>query len=425
MPGESLSAEASSRRAEARRAEAERRRQWELGEDARLRPPDRRSGCDAPASTGAPQICIRLLGPRVLPNGSERRFRLEWRNLPETVIELALERAAPAGERWRYRGTVGLLPSLGLGSVSGEGAREGSWNGLDVTCNDQPGYCQGVEIGTYRFSGAAIIVEPTRRRGQPSPVPITWTLSDEFEIGGSFDMRSVLYEDRIQLGSYLQRRLGFHIPFYNSEVKRAPMPARRGRSGYCADAVLPPPLRGTLRTCIPARFVDRIGVAAEPEDVLFGGEIGYLPDLVTQSRAVEIARGIAMRGYERAADHIGYPGLAEARRGGGGDERDNPRTWLDTYMRDFGYRHEGGGYWLVVVDQMVKTLAGEGPAGPWDRLLVRIEPNGRACLVGRGPVQTYNPGIRAQRPPGGMTLAQARPNYDPARWSQPCRPARR
>jgi hypothetical protein len=399
-------------------------REAEIQEEARLRPPERRGGCDAGARPAGPNLCLRLLDAPTLPKGTTRRLRIEWRNLPETVIFFTLERAAPAGERRPYRGAVGNLP-LGTGLVSGDGVRDFTWDG-ELGCGQMGvGNCPGVEIGVYRFVASAIVIEPGRRRGDPTPVPVAWTRSDEIAITGILDMRTLLYEDRYELASYLHRRVGLVLVNYDGPLRVMPRPARREGSHYCANVVLIPPLRGTLRTCIPDRFVGRIGVSAQSEDLLFGGDISYLPGLVPEPRAVEIARAFAMRGYEHAADYIGYPGIQVARQGGGGNERNNPRTWLDTYFSSYAYRGERAGYWLFVIDQMVKAMSGDSPAGPWDRLVVKVEPDGRVCLVGRGTVRDYRPGIWSTRPPGGMTPAQARPNYDPAGWSRPCPPSRR
>ena len=402
------------------RTNREQFRRAEIEEEARLRPAERRGGCDAAARPSGPNLCLRLLDAGALPKGSLRRFRIEWRNLPETAIFFTLERAVPAGERRPYRGQVGNLP-LGTGLVSGDGAREFTWDGKLRCGHLPPADCPGVEIGAYRLVASATAIDPNARRGSPAPVPVAWTRSDEIAVTGMLDMRTLLYDDRYELVSYLQRRLGLRLVNYDGPLRVVPRPARRVGANYCADIILTPPLRGTLRTCIPDRFVSRIGVSAQSEDLLFGGEIGYLPGLVPEPRAVEIARAFVMRGYERRADYIGYPGLDVARQGGGGNERNNPRTWLDTYFSGYAYRSEAGGYWLFTIDQMVKTMAGDSQAGPWDRLVVKVEPNGRVCVVGRGTVQTYRPGIWSTRGPGGMTAAQARPNYDPVGWSRPCR----
>ena len=406
------------------REEAESRRQWEIEQEPLRWPPEVRSRCDAHASVNTPEVCIRLTGPRSIGKGSGVTYRIEWRNLPRGALIVSLERDAPPGERWRYLGELGPL-QLSPARLSGNGARDFSWNGRQVGCApaDVPTWCDGVEIGSYRLHARVVDLSDHRSvrwpEGRQARV-LAWSRSEPLTISGAVDMRTVLRDNRSETLAYLERRVGFFTPFYDAFIGRAPRPTRPHGPGHCAQIPLEQPLRGTLEACIKDEFIEPAGVTAGPQDVLFGGDIDYLPGLIRQDRAADIARQVAMRGYERSADYIGWPGLDEARRGGGGDERNNPRTWLETYMRDRAYRRENGGYWLFVVDQMVHNFRGSGRAGAYDRLLVKVEPGGAACLVGRGTMEDYNPAIERGELPGGMTREQALPFYDPERWARPC-----
>jgi len=401
----------------------QRRRAFEIEHEQRARPPALLSGCGASADPGRPQLCLRLLDRRAITKGSGLRYRVEWRNLPTTLgLIVVLERAAPIGEHYRYRGVTGPL-HLSTIPVSGSGSVELAWNGREVGCApaDGPTWCDGVEIGAYRL-GATVVDWPDYHfLGWPDRRPYRlhlWTRSDEFAITGPFDMRSILNEDRREVTAYLRERLGYFQPIYDWSERGRPLPARRVGDAYCADKPMRPPLRGALRICVGAAYVDRYGVSARPEDMRLNGDIAYLPGLIAQDRAEAIARRTAMRGYEGAADYLGHPGLDAIRAlpPGAADRM----TFLDTSVAGGAYRGERGGYWLFIVEQKVSSLSGSGPRGPWHRLLIKVEPDGTACRIGRGTMDDFRPSIGADGPPGGLEGAQARRYYDPERWQLPC-----
>lgn len=399
----------------------EQRSRDEIDYHARERPERLRSGCDRPA--GAPRVCVRLAGPRAVPRGSGLRYRVEWRDLPRSGLIVQLERAAPIGERWRYAGLWGPI-QLATIPVGGSGARDFEWNGREIGCApaDYPTWCDGVEIGAYTLT--AVIVDPPDYSflGWPDRRlhrTLAWAASPEFSIEGAFDMQSVFYWDRSALHRYIDRQLGERAPKPGERYPPQPLIARRTLlSGYCADIVLDPPLRGTIRACIPPRLVDRFGVRARADDISLSGAVGYRKGLIAKDRAEAVARRIAMRGYERAADHIGFPDVDEVR-ARYGREAAGRRTWLETEVPDPTYRTEAGGYWLFLVEQRVKTIAGQ-LAGLRHGLLIKVEPDGTACLIDKGDAATFRPNISADGAPSGLPADLARRFHDPERWSRPC-----
>jgi len=322
--------------------------------------------------------------------------------------------------------------------IVGDGAREFEWNGRIAGCHLT--LCDAMEVGEYRLAVYAFAVTPYREleygvplhpvhtamRAQGAPL-ISWAKSAAFRIDGEPNLTPFLRRPMFPLAQYLRQRLGFFIPFYDWSLLENPLPARRTRDGYCADITLRPPLRGILRACLPLDALGAYGANVEDWEMLFSGEIGFLPGLIPEADAEIIARRLAMRGYEQAADYIGGQDF-RALRDRYGQEGLSQRTWLETEIREAIYRREAGGFWLFVVEQTAMFVGRNGfvrgssnPAGLSDRLLVKVEPNGRACVVGRGPAGSYRPSIQSQEPVGGLPAGESRRYYDIEAWSRPCR----
>jgi hypothetical protein len=242
-------------------------------------------------------------------------------------------------------------------------------------------------IGAYTLT-AVIVDRPDHSfLGWPDPRPhrtLAWAPSRAFTIVGAFDMRSVLERDPSAVGDYLGRRLGFGLPNYQWRFRGRPLVAKRSPfSGYCAGMALDPPLRGTLDICLPRSAVDRFGVRAIQGDAVFSGAIGYRRGLIAQDRAEAIALDVSKQGYRGAGTRS-----------------------------DSSYRNEAGGYWLFTVQQ--------GTAPALETLLIKVEPDGAGCLVGKGGYSEFRPSIGADGPPGGLSEAEGRRFYDPELWSRPC-----
>lgn len=405
-------------------SDSEQRRQAEIDREARARPESQRSGCDAPAGPPRAQVCVRLAGPTALRKGEGLRYRVEWSGLAARAgLIVTLDRAAPVGERWRYAGLTGPV-QLSTIPVEGSGARDLEWNGRGIGCApaDAPTWCDGVERGAYILSAAIVDPPDYYLLGWPEQRPyrpLAWADSATFTIEGPIDMRWVMGHDRSAVKDYLRRRLGFFLPHYTGKLDdRSLLATARGASGYCAGIPLHVPLRGILEACVPRRLIDPIGVRAAPEEIVFSGEIGYLPGLIAEDRAEAIALRIALQGYEGSVDYIGPPSFREVR-AKFGEEVANQRTWLETTLMEPSYRVEAGGYWLFLFHQRVTTLRG-GQAGFNQKLLIKVEPDGTACRIDSRDMAEPGPDIGSRSAGNGLSEAEARRRYDPQTWQQPC-----
>ena len=414
-----------------RQEEAEQKRRYEVEQEPVRRPPNLRSDCDDVSD--APAFCIERLGPEQIAKGTGLRYRVTWRNLAEPLaLAIALERSAPTGTRWRYHGRVGPLLHGGM-SLKGSGAREFDWIGREIACapTDFPMYCDGVEVGEYHL-GAYIFAlagppVPGRHGAHPAVVPmmlapdsrlVLWSRSAAFSIASDPDLQPLLRHGD-SLRKHLQERLGFFIPFFDWSLLKAPLRASRTADGFCASVKLEAPLRGTVRACLPAEAMDRYGLDTARSAVTFSGDAAFLPGLIPQAEAELIARRLATKGYENAADYIGRPGFAAVRARFGFEEAQR-KTFFSTYIPEANYRPEAGGYWLFIVQPQIRTLADSGSGGPGAVLLIKVEPSGRACIVGDGIAGEYRPSIRQQEPNPGLSSELARRNFDIEGWSQPC-----
>lgn len=404
-------------------SEAERRRQAEIGYEARYRSHSLRSGCDAPVEPERPRVCVTVSGTTAVPKGDRLRYRVEWRDVPAGAgLIVTLERAAPVGERWRYAGITGPVQLFTI-PVSGSGARDLEWSGREIGCApaDAPTWCDGVEIGAYTLTATILDLPDYNFLGWPDRRPyrpLTWAKSAPFSIDGALDLGSLLNK-RQAVTDYLRRRLGFFVPHYDRTILDRPLPAAHsGASGYCAGIELRLPLQGVLTACLPQRSIDRHGVRATGDDLVFSGAIGYRKGLIAQDRAEAVARRIAVQGHENVAHYFGRPDMRQVR-AQYGEEAAKERTWLETTLIEPNYRHEVGGYWLFLMHNRLHTIGGS-LAGIDAKLLVKVEPDGTGCLIDHRSTATPGPDIGARSAGNGLSETEARSRYDPETWQQPC-----
>jgi hypothetical protein len=316
--------------------------------------------------------------------------------------------------------------------LEGSGARELDWNGREIACapTDFPTQCDGVDVGEYHL-GAYLVARagpPVAWRVLPHPAIVMessesrlvlWSRSAAFSIEGEPDLQPLLRHND-SLKDHLRDRLGFSIPFYDWSLLEAPLRAPLTVDGYCASVKLEVPLRGTLRACLPAEAMDRYGLDTARTGVAFSGDAAFLPGLIAQEEAELIARRIAMKGYESAADYIGRPDRA-AVRARYGDEEAGRKTFFSTYIPEANFRREAGGYWLFVVEPQVTLIRENGPWGDsTERLLIKVEPSGQACVVDRRRIGDYRPDIGQREPKAGASAHEAKGYMEVESWSRPC-----
>ena len=398
--------------------DARKQAEADTARDAALFPTATQSDCDSPP--GRPVVCL-VPATRAVRLDQPLDYVLRWRGVPEgSGVVISIENGAPAAERRRYIGAAGPLMLAPL-KIRGSGEKRIQWNGHDIGCApaDAPMWCQGVERGRYRLVGQLYDTASFAFLGWPDPRPrkqIAWTRSPMVDIQGPIDIGVALRGDQLSLTRFLWRQ-GYRKAFYDREVLKHVGPTRGGWRTHCADIALLAPLTGSIEACVPKSTVDEFGIKARPAEISYGGKIRYLVGILPMAEAEIAARKVARPPYERLARYTGFPTAAL-------DEPDrdavNQRTWLESGISDAALRNEGGPYWLFLIRESVKTVQGS-PAGPSDHLLVRVEMNGRACLVDKGPSGDFRPDIDSQDAGlHGLTSAQKIKSYNPALWQRPC-----
>ena len=383
------------RRQEAR-AERERLRRIEADRLLRQWPREKQSGCaefDRPGPH--PAICIRRLGSKRYGKGEPVFADILWKNLPASAgLMVHLQHDTEAAAWLDYLGPQGPM-EMHARPLGRSGAMRFTWPGKGFPCapSDVPIICNvPIEVGRYRLlakiyptahvMGAYGLIGPEGFRDLETAAMMHST-SPSFEVTGAPDLQHI---KRTIYVAAVERHMGAGAGLLTSSTyligdfggERLDLRSRLGR--YCARIGAKPPYRSTLDGCVLKRDVrDRIGLRREIGEplVAFTGELALMDGAMPERRAVEIASAAARPRHARLMRGLRL-----------GEYGKSSLPYISYNRADAAYRPDLGGLWYI---ELTALLAGGSeevrrhyPALA-ERLLVRVEPSGAACVIALRP----------------------------------------
>ena len=380
------------------------RRLAEIEKEQRIWQTQKITSCDSGEVTG-PSICVEKIGPASRPIGGPVEFLLRWRNLPEEAyIRLWVRNGAPAGERWQYRGPSGaILPDFIAASPSGSTSLQ--WDGQSTWCApaDAPTLCNNGEIGTFVVRAAILTGTDPFWPSWPvqNPTPVRWLALNETTLITLTGQARIFDDVPNSTFGPLNGPLGRLAPeSYGIQSFRTGRTTSLGewnvdKTSQCRTVILVEPFAGTPELCFPTSRLDQYGLKLRPWDIYAKGQVkmasGILPpgeareraQIAAYRRVAEAARFITYDEAKKAAPENSHPDTEDSEM-----QRRNRAATYTSQEQVYAYFRKQGNtpYWLVTLTQAIKTLNYEEYITRPERLVYRVEMDGRTCLIRTGSV---------------------------------------
>lgn len=345
----------------------------------------------------APNLQVELLSPQRRRLGQGVTYRLRYRNLPWTLLTVRVARDVAETERPAdFHGRVGAIALAR--PILGDGRTDEQWDGLHLTCfpRDIGPLCEGIEPGRYRIVAEVWAVPAVpRRQRDPQPAPLLTAYSSPFRLVGAPDRRDLLREMESRATQYVEEALdsdrgGRLSSFF------APTRLFLTRAGLCARFRARPPVTGVITACLPAAAMTDAGLRWASGDILVSGLVTNHRTGLSREQAETLAFATADRLYNSRVPYPAVPGMKRhglryvRLRPGEAPPNPTPPQWngRPTYLQNgldgWDYYPEAG-YWAFEIYEL-EAGGPESLTGRFaERLLVRVEDNGRACIVQRLP----------------------------------------
>ena len=381
-------------------ADAAARRTAEIERERQVWRPEKITGCQVSTEVSRPYLCVERIGAESRPLGEEIALRLTWHNLPAgAYVRLWVRNGAEAGERWQYAGPNGaIVPDFVASAPSGTTVLR--WDGKSVWCapSDIPKECDVGEVGQYVVRAAVLSgTDPFWPSWpDPKPTPVRWlALSETAPIGLTGSPRVF---DQVPASTFGPvngplRSLAPESFRIQSSVLKPTARLGEWHDGWmsrCRTIILSAPYAGRPELCIPADRLDRFGLKLRSWDVFAKGSIGIAPGVMPPGEARERAQVAAFRRVATVARYITYREALKAAPEGSHyntsdldmQQRNRAVTWTDQSQvyADF-HLERGKHYWIITIDQSIKTLNYEERITELEALTYRVDADGRTCLL--------------------------------------------
>jgi len=381
-------------------ADAAARRTAEIERERQVWRPEKITGCHVSTEVSRPYLCVERIGAKARPLGEVVALRLTWGNLPAgAYIRLWVRNGAEAGERWQYAGPNGaIVPDFVASAPSGTTVLR--WDGKSVWCapSDIPMQCDVGEVGEYVVRAAILTGTDPFQPGWPAqnPTPARWlALSETAPIAFTGNPHVFEHVPTSTFGP-VNGPLRSLVPESYLIQSSVPKPTARlgewrdGGTSRCRTIILSAPYAGKPELCVPANRLDRFGLKLRSWDVFAKGSIGIAPGVMPPGEARERAQVAAFRRVANVARYITHREALKAAPEGSHpntsdlemQRRNRAVTWTDQSQvyANF-YLERGKPYWIITIDQSIKTLNYEERVTELEVLTYRVDVDGQTCLL--------------------------------------------
>lgn len=353
------------------------------------------------SSANAAGLSVKLSSVAPIRLGDPVQINISYGGVPEGAgLVVSVVPDLPEFDYEKY-GVYGRLLVLQPVPISGSGHHTVDWDTKNVGCDpvDAPMWCPSFQIGRYRIKAEAYDTSLFPLLGMvprtTDPLSLAVSQSQAFEVVGEPDMAPlILGLDQAAIG-YLAEAAGVGPGAVTKHVDTTS--ELQSRSGMlCKSYTAKRPFAGGVSACIPADVVGPFGV--HRHRVMHEGKadlapsIGPAPGVVPYDQALAKARGLADGPYQKiinAQEDARFS--VRTQRGTDGIGRpagDNVNSWI---RRGWGYDLSAGvsGWeyraqddaWIFVIYEVQAGGSSATPDRFADQVMVRVEHDGRACVV--------------------------------------------